>query len=142
MIAGGQVRVVLPGRNACLVCCRGFDPATAAAELMDDQRKATHAAHGYVIGSRQEATPSVANLNATIAQLGVAAFLALVHGERFGQWDYAHFNQLTAETLVAATQANEACPLCGPQGVLAAGDGPEQVHQGSVAAAINVEKAS
>ena len=38
--AGGQVRIVVPGENACLVCCNGYDPATAAIELMDDAREA------------------------------------------------------------------------------------------------------
>lgn len=120
--AGGQVRVVLPGSNACLVCCGGFDPAAAAVELMDDARAAVHAAHGYVRGTRDRATPSVANLNATTAQLGMAAFLALVHGKRFGNWDYAHYDQLTAQTILANTKQREDCPLCGPKGLLAAGD--------------------
>ncbi len=120
--AGGQVRVSVPGSNACLVCSGGYDPAVAAIELMDDKAAAVHAARGYVRGGRQEATPSVANLNATIAQLGITAFLALVHGERFGSWDYAYYNQLTAETLTAVTARRDDCPLCGPAGVMALGD--------------------
>lgn len=123
--AGGQVRVVIPGKNACLVCCGGFDPAAAAIELMEDERAAVHAARGYVRGGRIEATPSVANLNAVTAQLGVAAFLALVHGKKFGNWDYAHYNQLTAETLVASTQRRPDCPLCGRNGIFAEGDAHE-----------------
>jgi molybdopterin/thiamine biosynthesis adenylyltransferase len=95
--AGGQVRVVLPGSNACLVCCGGYDPSAAAIDLMGDDLRAEHAAHGYVQGQDGEPTPSVANLNAIIAQLGICAFLSLVYGEKFGNWDYAHFDQLTAQ---------------------------------------------
>ncbi len=130
--AGGQVRVVMPGSNACLVCSSGYDPAVAAIELMDDSRKAEHAAHGYVQGHRADATPSVANLNATTAQLGMAAFLALVHGEAFGRWDYAHYDQLTAETLVARTKRRDDCPLCGVHGVLAEGDVRETPKAGAI----------
>ncbi len=89
---------------------------------MDDSRKVEHAAQGYVQGHRADATPSVVNLNATTAQLGMAAFLALVHGEEFGRWDYAHYDQLTAETLVARTTRRDDCPLCGVHGLLAEGD--------------------
>jgi molybdopterin/thiamine biosynthesis adenylyltransferase len=122
--AGGQVRVVVPGSNACLVCCGGYDPGEAAVQLMDDYRKVDHAAHGYVRGHQADATPSVANLNATTAQLGMAAFLALIHGEKFGDWDYAHYDQLSAKTLVAHTTRRQACPLCGIHGLLAQGDVP------------------
>ena len=121
-VAGGQVRLVLPGQNACLVCCRGFDPAAAALEQLDDESKAAHAEQGYVIGADVEATPSVTNLNATTTQLGIACFLSLIHGKEFGQWDYAHFDQFTANTLVANTQRNSKCPLCGKYGVLGTGD--------------------
>jgi hypothetical protein len=40
LLAGGQVRVVLPGQNACLVCCGGFDPSQAALDLLDPQQAA------------------------------------------------------------------------------------------------------
>jgi len=121
--AAGQVHVVFPGLNACLACCQAFDPSVAALELMDDETKAAHASRGYVVGAQAEATPSVANLNATVAQLGIAALLALVHGEAFGRWDYAHFNQLTAGVLTARSATKNGCPVCGPRGVLGIGDG-------------------
>ena len=120
--AGGQVRVVTPGANACLVCCRGYDPAEAALDLMNDESAGLHAARGYVRGAREQATPSVGHLNATTAQLGIGAFLGLVHGPCFGSWDYAHFDQFTAETLVAKTTRRASCPLCGDGGFCGAGD--------------------
>ena len=125
--AAGQVRVVLPGSNACLVCCGGFDPSAAALELMDDERAAVHTARGYVIGHRATATPSVANLNAVISQLGIAALLALVHGEQFGDWDYAHYDQLTAKTLTAKTHPLKSCVQCSREAFLGAGDKEKEV---------------
>jgi len=138
--AGGQARVIVPGSNACLVCCGGYDPAVAAVELMDDSRKVEHAAQGYVQGHRADATPSVANLNATTAQLGMAAFLALVHGEEFGRWDYAHYDQLTAETLVARTTRRDDCPLCGVHGLLAEGDVSPTEESGAAPVMTRVSK--
>ena len=120
--AAGQVRIVLPGTNACLVCCGGFDPSAAAIELMDDQRAAVHTARGYVIGHRAVATPSVANLNAVTSQLGIAALLSLVHGEQFGDWDYAHYDQLTAKTFTAQSSALKSCVQCSREAFLGAGD--------------------
>ena len=126
--AGGQVRVVLPGENACLVCCRGYDPSSAALELMDDDRKAQHAAQGYVIGHNTNPTPSVANLNALTSQFGISALLALVHGQEFGSWDYVHFDQLTGKTITANTKTSDSCPLCCREGVLGIGDKNNRVE--------------
>jgi molybdopterin/thiamine biosynthesis adenylyltransferase len=120
--AGGQVRVVIPGTNACLVCCGGYDPSAAAIDLMDDEQAALHAQAGYGVEGQAVPTPSIANLNATIAQLGVNALLALVHGEKFGSWDYAYYDQLTGNTLTAKTKHSDSCPLCGTEGFLGYGD--------------------
>lgn len=122
--AGGQVRVVLPGENACLVCCGGYDPTAAASELADDSQVADRAAAGYVRGHTGNPTPSISNLNGTTAQLAMAAFLSIVHGDRFGAWDYAYFDQLTAQTITARTSRRDSCPLCGLRGSLGAGDAP------------------
>jgi hypothetical protein len=78
VIAGGQVRVVLPGENACLACCGAFNPAQAAIDQMNDAQRSEQAAHGYVVGADAQATPSIANLNATTAQYAIAQFLAMV----------------------------------------------------------------
>ena len=124
--AGGQASVVLPGVNACLVCCDGYDASQAAIDLMDDERAAVHASQGYVRGGHGPATPSIANLNAMTAQLGVTVFLALVQGSLFGEWDFARFDQLTGETMVARTKRREDCPLCGTYGVLGLSDEQEE----------------
>ncbi|HML74399.1 MAG TPA: ThiF family adenylyltransferase [Anaerohalosphaeraceae bacterium] len=120
--AAGQVRIVLPGQNACLVCCGGFDPSSAALELMDDLSALQHASLGYGQGKVHHIAPSVANLNASIAQLGISAFLSLVHGPTFGNWDFVHFSQLNVQMTAAQTRQNEKCPVCCREGVLAIGD--------------------
>lgn len=117
--AGGQARVVIPGENACLVCCGGYDPAEAALDLLDDQGKEDLARHGYVRGAEGDATPSVVNLNAITGQLGVTALLGLVHGRTFGAWDYARFDQHRGEVVTANSSRLPTCPVCGPEGVLA-----------------------
>lgn len=117
--AGGQARLVIPGENACLVCCGGYDPAEAALDLLDEAGREAMARHGYVRGADADATPSVVNLNAITAQLGVTALLALVHGEVFGNWHYARFDQLRGEVISASSSRSGQCPVCGPDGVLA-----------------------
>jgi len=126
VVAGGQVRTVLPGHNACLVCCRGFDPSQAALDQMSRAARARHAAQGYVQGSETSATPSVANLNGLTAHFALSQFLAMVNGESFATWDYLHFDQFTGQTIPAQTTRQENCPVCGPGGCLAAGDPVEQ----------------
>lgn len=121
VIVGGQVRVVLPGENACLVCCHGFDPAQAAIDLMDAREHAQRAAHGYIRNASVDAAPSIANLNCLTAQAAIAQLLALVNGEQFGKWDYFHFDQSTLNTITASTKHNEECPCCGREGYLGAG---------------------
>jgi hypothetical protein len=129
LATGGQVRIVLPGTNACLVCCGGYDPSIAAIELLDDEQFAVRAAAGYVSGHRSNPTPSIANLNAITSQLGINTLLALVHGERFGNWDYVHYDYLTAKTLVAKSDPSESCPVCGKGGILGAGDITEEQEE-------------
>jgi len=116
VVAGGHVRIVLPGENACLVCCRAFDPAEAAMDNMDDAFRAHRAADGYVRGADAAATPSVANLNAMTVQFAISQFLALVCGSNFAQWDYLHFDQFTGRTIPARTKRREDCPVCGVGG--------------------------
>lgn len=122
VIAGGQVRVVIPGVTGCLVCCGGFDPSQAALDQMDDVARAHNAARGYVQGSSELAAPSVANLNGLTAQFAVSQLLALVNGEHFSPWEYLHIDQISGRTIPARSQANETCPVCGVGGVLGAGD--------------------
>ncbi len=118
VIAGGQIRLVLPGENACLVCCGGFDAGQAALDQMSNESRAEHAAVGYVQGADAQATPSVANLNGLTAQYALSQFLALVHGEQFAQWDYLHFDQFTGRTIPARTTRLDQCPQCGHSGRL------------------------
>jgi molybdopterin-synthase adenylyltransferase len=130
--AGGQVRLVLPGQNGCLVCCGGYDPSQAALDQMDDVSRAAHASHGYVRGADAEATPSVANLNGLTAQHAVSQFLALMNGRQFASWDYLNFDQFTGKTIPAATRRVEKCPVCGLGGKLLSGDPKKKSRTASV----------
>lgn len=113
--SGGQVRVVLPGENGCLICYGGYSPSQAAVDLMNDEERRVHASAGYIIGANIEATPAIVNLNGAISVLGIAAFLSIVHGERFGSWDYAYYNQIEGTVITAKTTQNPNCPLCNPK---------------------------
>lgn len=119
--AGGQARVVIAGDMSCLVCGRGFDPAQAALDLMSDEERAVRANHGYFIGADAEAAPSIGNLNAVTAQLGVSALLSLALGSTYGDWSYVHFDQLTAQTVAAGSRPGPGCPVCGPSALLSEG---------------------
>lgn len=118
--AGGQVRVVLPGVNACLVCCGGYDPAEAAIDLLDDQRVAVRAARGYAPGGT--GTPSIATLNSMTAQFAIHGLLGLLESNLFGKADYFWFDLLSGETTTARSNRREDCPLCGGEGVLGMGE--------------------
>ena len=109
----GQIRVVLPDENACLLCCGGYDASQAAFDLMNDEDAGLYAQHGYAHGIDADVTPSIATLNALTAQYGVAAFLSVVLGQQFGSWDYLHFDQLQGNTIAAQTKPLNTCPLCG-----------------------------
>jgi len=122
LVAGGQVRVVLPGSNACLVCCGGYDPVAAAMDRMDDEKRAAHAAVGYVRGMDDEPAASVATLNALTASYAMLAFLALSHPEQFATWDYLRFDLLTGQTITAVSEQLPNCPLCGQHGQLGKGN--------------------
>jgi molybdopterin/thiamine biosynthesis adenylyltransferase len=122
VIAGGQVRLVLPGENACLCCCGGFDASQAAIDQMNPRARARYAAQGYVRGAQGVATPSVANLNGICVHEAISQFLAIVCGRRFCEWDFLHFDQFSGRTIPARTTLKENCPLCGPMGRLLEGD--------------------
>lgn len=121
LVAGGQVRVVLPGTNACLVCCGGYDPVAAAMDRMTEEQRETHAAVGYVRGMDDEPAASVSCLNAMAANYGILAFLALSHPDQCATWDYLRFDMLTGETFTAVSEQSPNCPACGPDGLLAQG---------------------
>jgi molybdopterin/thiamine biosynthesis adenylyltransferase len=129
--AGGQVRVVVPGTTACLACCRAFDPGQAALDLLDGEDRAVYTQRGYVIGAEAGPTPSVAVLNALIAQHAVTALLSLIGSGPLARWDYLHVNWLTGRTLDATSARDPACPVCGDEGFLFRGTDPCTASNGS-----------
>lgn len=122
--AGGQVRVVVPGMTACLVCSNGLDAGQAALDLMSADDRATYGRRGYIIGAEHEAAPSVAVLNALVVQYAITALLALLRSGPLVHHDYLRLDWLTGRTLAAHVPRREQCPACGPGGFLCAGDPP------------------
>ena len=122
--AGGQVRVVVPGTTACLVCSEAFDPAQATLDLLSGDDRSIYRRRGYLIGSEQESAPSVAVLNTLVVQHAVTALLALVRSGPFVQHDYLRLDWLTGCTLTARAVRRDDCPACGRAGFLLAGDPP------------------
>lgn len=122
--AGGQVRVVVPGTTACLVCSEAFDPAQATLDLLSGDDRRVYRQRGYLIGSEQESAPSVAVLNALVVQHAVTALLALVHSGPFVQHDYRRLDWLTGSTITARAARRDDCPACGSAGFLLAGAPP------------------
>ena len=57
----------------------------------------------------------------------LAAQVQVIHGDAFGNWDYAHFDQLTAQTVTANTRISDTCPLCCTDGVIGTGDADNKV---------------
>ena len=121
LVAGGQVRTVLPGSNACLVCCRAYDPSEAALDLMTHEQEEARRAAGYVRGMDDEPAPSVSILNALCASYMSQAFLAVGHPEQFDVSHYLRFDLLTGDTITATSERLPGCPLCGRHGQLGMG---------------------
>jgi molybdopterin/thiamine biosynthesis adenylyltransferase len=118
---GGQIRIVLPD-GFCLSCIDGIDYAKAGEELLNAEDRNMRRNAGYVKG-RDLPNPSVISLNATIASLAVTEFLNIVTGIRepntYVTYD-AQSQNIVAQTLQA--QKDQDCPVCGKNGVRAAGD--------------------
>ena len=124
--AGGQVRVVVPGTTACLACSGALDTGQAALDLLSADDRAVYRRRGYIIGGEQEATPSVAVLNALVVQHAVTALLAFLRSGPFTQHDYLQLDWLTGRTLTARAPRRDDCPACGAGGFLMAGTPPER----------------
>lgn len=80
LVAGGQIRTVLPG-GPCLECYEGIDRWLAAADLTAPSERARRHAQGYGLDTDAPA-PSLAPLNAAIAAEAATAVVALATGLR------------------------------------------------------------
>ena len=121
--SGGQVRIVLPGKNGCMMCTGEIDPSTAALDSLSEQDWAERGQAGYVRGTDFTPTPSVLHLNGVVSSLAISQFLRLVFGdEKLRKSAFLHYDQQSYQLLSASVDKNPDCPVCGDDGYLAEGD--------------------
>lgn len=121
-IAGGQVRTIIPGASACLVCCGGLDCVEIAKEEIPAASRKLYAQRGYMIGSVSDATPSVASLNGVTAHFAIGALLALSDLEPVRAHDFIGLDWSAGTIVTATTIPRSNCPVCGENGVLLQGN--------------------
>lgn len=118
--AGGQVRVLRPGRG-CLHCAGTLDPALVREEYLSDEERAAEAERGYLRGVRAPA-PAVIALNGVLASLAVLEVCQLLAGFLGSAADRllfrAHRRALTTAGITGAAD----CFACGQPGLLGLGD--------------------
>ncbi len=117
--AGGQVRLVCPGR-ACLACTDGIDRTEAAQEMLSPLARQRQAARGYIHGI-DIPTPAVLFLNNAIASLAVAEFVNMWTGYRTAG-EHLYFDLLRPQLTSARADRWPSCIACGTEGTLALGD--------------------
>lgn len=117
--AGGQYRVLLPGRF-CLSCIDAIDIEQAQADLLPPEQRAEHQRRGY-IPTEDIPAPSVVFLNAILASLAVGELLNLVAAFRPAVSILYYFMQ-TQELRPVAAGRRDDCVVCGANGQLAMGD--------------------
>ncbi len=117
--AGGQVRLVCPGR-ACLACTDGIDRTEAAREMLSPLARQRQAARGYIHGIDMP-TPAVLFLNNAIASLAVAEFVNMWTGYRTSG-EHLYFDLLRPQLTSARADRWPSCIACGSEGSLALGD--------------------
>jgi hypothetical protein len=120
---GGQVRVVVPAVTGCLECAGAIDHEQAAAGFLAADDVAMRHAAGYVHGTGQTPAPAAITLNATLASMAVQEFVDMAACRpRDSQQNYLIYDASLPGIERLSFERREACPMCGPAGVLGAGD--------------------
>ena len=122
----GQLRLVIPGQTGCLFCCGGIDTNEAALDLMARKHRRRRERRGYVRGTAETPTASVIYLNGILSHLALSHIAKLVQGGNAVEHAHVYYNGNSDSLLAAACRPNPECPVCGPGGVLGAGDREEQ----------------
>ncbi len=118
----GQVQTFIPGKTGCLVCSGAIDPSEAALDAMSEEDNAQYEQAGYVRGTNETPTPSVLHLNGVTSHLAISQLIRLIFDDGHKGKEYLHYNSQDAKMFTAAVAQNDACPVCGIQGYLGAGD--------------------
>ncbi|MDZ4770540.1 MAG: ThiF family adenylyltransferase [Chloroflexota bacterium] len=117
--AGGQYRVLLPGRF-CMTCIDAIDPDQAMRDLLPPDIRAEHQRRGY-IPNEEVPAPSVIFLNAVMASLAVGEMLNLIAPYR-EQVGILYYFMPTQELRRVEAGRRADCVVCGAGGVIARGD--------------------
>ena len=117
--AGGQVRVVIPGKG-CLSCIDGIDLDIAGQEMLPEAERQIAIERGYIAGA-DVPTPAVASLNGVIAGLAVTEFMAFVTGFR-PVHQYVYYDLMSARTWGLDYPSNPNCFNCSSAGLFGIGD--------------------
>lgn len=118
--AGGQVRVLRPGRG-CLHCAGTLDPALVREEYLSEAERAVDRARGYLRGVDAPA-PAVIALNGVVASLAVLEVCQLLAGFLGSASDRLLFRAHRRALTTAGIIQDPSCYVCGDQGLLGAGD--------------------
>jgi molybdopterin-synthase adenylyltransferase len=117
--AGGQVRIVIPGKG-CLHCINGIDMDIVQQETLPKAERQAAVQRGYIAGVDERA-PAVLSLNGVIAHLAVTEYMAYITGfrplKRFIFYDF-----MNATVRSGNFPRNEGCYTCSPFGLLGTGD--------------------
>jgi molybdopterin/thiamine biosynthesis adenylyltransferase len=119
-MAGGGVRVLLPGRS-CLHCMGVIDPALVREEFLTDGERSIERLRGY-LSNEDEPAPAVVALNGVVASLAVMELLQLLVG--MFESDTARIVYRADHRLVrtVAAKSIEGCFVCGRDGLIGLGD--------------------
>ena len=118
--AGGQVRVLRPGRG-CLHCVGTLDPALVREEYLSDAERTTERARGYLRGVDAPA-PAVIALNGVVASLAVLEVCQLLAGFLTSATDRVLVRAHRRSVTTAGVRRDSGCFVCGSDGILGAGD--------------------
>lgn len=119
--AGGQVRVLRPGRG-CLHCAGILDPALVREEYLTDAQLAEEDRRGYLRGVRAPA-PAVVALNGVVASLACLEVCQLLAGFLGAASDRVLYRAHRRAVTTARIPPDPACYVCGTDGLLGLGDG-------------------
>ncbi|WP_427551848.1 HesA/MoeB/ThiF family protein (plasmid) [Methylomonas sp. MS20] len=113
----GRTQMLAPGLP-CLLCSNVLDSRIIREELMTPEQRESDP---YFNGGSGVNQPAVISLNSTMVSLAVTMFLAAFTGTPVrARWQ--SYDALTGNVRVFATKPDPDCPICGANGVIAAGD--------------------
>jgi molybdopterin/thiamine biosynthesis adenylyltransferase len=119
--AGGQVRVLRPGRG-CLHCSGMLDPVLVREEYLSDGERAAEERRGYLRGVTAPA-PAVIALNGVVASLACLEVCQLFAGFLGSGRDRLLYRAHRRALTTAAISSDPSCYVCGTEGLLGWGDG-------------------